>query len=188
MGKRLINHPATLLSLLQLHGNPNRSSAAAAPRTQLTGLISRWFIDSFMLLLSLKLPNLYSVHGQHKTQPDQPKPTQQKFPKSFVVAAICNPEVLQFSSSFWHQKRIMEIWFTSRQHRKNCIPTKPNLISIYIESSQYFGQNTAKNKLIGFCLVKKQTVGWGMFEKFSLLRKKLSTLLQLQINKKAKKT
>lgn len=125
--------------------------------------------------------------AQNPTWPTQAHPTKE-FPKSFVVATVCYPEVLQFSSSFWHQKRIMEIWFTSRQHRKNCIPTKPNLISIYIESSQYFGQNTAKNKLIGFCLVKKQTVGWGMFEKFSLLRKKLSTLLQLQINKKAKKT
>lgn len=78
----------------------------------------------------------------------------------------------------------MEIWFTSGTSTEKTV-SLPNLIWLaFIESSQYFGQNTAKNKLIGFSLLEKQTMGLGMFRKFSLLKKRLSILLQLQINKK----
>lgn len=89
------------------------------------------------------------------------------FPKCFAAAAICNPEVLCSSATAFNNNK-KALWKSGSQRDstgKNCIPTRSNLVSIYIQRSQYFGQNTGKNKLICFSLVKKthQTIGLDMF-------------------------
>lgn len=156
---RLISQPATQPILLALRRNLNKTGTAALT-TLHTWLVHRTdlqIIHSFMLLLSVKLQNVHNVHCQYKTPKQNQNHPTNKFPKCFAVAAICNPEVLCSSAIAFNNNK-KALWKSDSQldrEGKNCIPTRSNLINIYIQSSRFFGQNTAKIKLIRFFLVKK---------------------------------